>query len=133
MKFYSLFFIVPIYGLICNIVTIGLLNKPQIECQCKIEGFDEEINKLLDSQYSDITTTCTVISSFTIVFNIFCLIALLCLRSRENKYKTYNASTIIVPIAPMQQEIAPVYQRANHQKLYKNMIQTPNSFSGKRK
>ena len=42
VKFYSFFFVVPIYGLICNIITIGLINKAEIECECQIEGFDEE-------------------------------------------------------------------------------------------
>ena len=104
IKFYSIFFVVPIYGFICNIVTIGLLNKAEIECKCQLEEFDEEINNLLANQYIDIKVTNTVISSFTVVFNIFCLILLLCLRCHQNKSKGDNATTIIIPIVvPIQQ------------------------------
>ena len=132
VKFYSFFFVVPIYGFICNIITIGLINKAQIKCECQIEGFDEEINKLLMSQYTDINVTNTVICSFTIIFDIFCLILLLCLKCKENITKANNATTIIIPIAPIPHEIPQVNQRSHqNKKPYANMVQTTNSFSVK--
>ena len=69
--------------------------------------------KLLKNQYTDINVINTVMCSFTIVFEIFCLILLLCLRCKENISKGGNATTIIVPITPIPHEIPQVNQRSH--------------------
>ena len=52
-KFHSLLFGVPIYGLFCSVITMGILYKAEIKRKCEIEKYDEKISDLLGGQYND--------------------------------------------------------------------------------
>ena len=118
IKFNSLTFIVPIYEILSNIVAIAVINRDEIKCECEIKEFDEKINNLLSSQYIDNSVTLSVISGFAIVFDIFLLILLLCLKCRGEKKKPEEPSTVIIPISQL---------NIKTKKKNNDISQTPNS------
>ena len=124
-KFYSLSFIVPLYGILCNIIILCLLNKSRIENKCNLEEeFNEKINKQLIILYSDIDVSSTVIACFSLFFYFFCLILILCLKCRTDNRAISNASSTIVAVNPKNKKI-------NHKQIkpYKININSKNKIS----
>ena len=68
--FYNLALIAPIYGIICNIVILGVINKQRIRYKCQIEGFNENIDELLDKQYDNNNVLNIIMSAFSLAFYI---------------------------------------------------------------
>ena len=103
IQFSSFSFIVPVYGIICNVIVLGIVNKSRIRYKCQLEGFNEEIDELLDEQYDNNKTTTTIMSAFSLAFYALDLILLLCLKfMRPRNIGAYGTTTVPVPVVPVQ-------------------------------
>ena len=52
-KFYSLSFIAPVYGIISGVISMILLIKERIKCECNIDEFDKLVNQKIDNEYEE--------------------------------------------------------------------------------
>ena len=52
-KFYSLSFIAPAYGIISGVISMILLIKERIKCECNIDEFDKLVNQKIDNEYEE--------------------------------------------------------------------------------
>ena len=131
VKFNSISFIVPIYGIICNIVILGIINKEKIKYKCQLQGFNEEIDELVDEQYNN-NSTIIIMSSFSIAFYIVVLILLLCLKyMRTKSVDLYPATTVMPPSSiplPVYPKVIPSPYGTNV--VYPNMFIVPQGSYG---
>ena len=51
VKFYSISFVVSIYGILFNIIVLVLITKKRIKYKCHIKEFNEEMDNLIEEQY----------------------------------------------------------------------------------
>ena len=103
IQFSSFSFIVPIYGIICNVIVLGIINKSRVRYKCQLEGFNEEIDELLDEQYDNNKTNTTIMSALSLAFYALDLILLLCLKfMRSRNIGVYGTTTVPVPVVPVQ-------------------------------
>ena len=121
--FYSISFVSPIYGIICNIIIIALINKERIRYKCHLKGFDKEIEELIDNQYNNNTINIAM-SSLSLAFYIFVLIFELCLKFSKRGNEPISRTTVVVqPLYP------PGYQTPNGSNMaYSNMMVPPGSY-----
>lgn len=71
VKFYMVAFIVPIYGIVCNSVILGILNKEKIRFKCQLEGFNDSIDEKLDERYENSNLIATVMSAISLALYIY--------------------------------------------------------------
>ena len=133
VKFNSISFIVPIYGIICNIVILGIINKEKIRYKCQLEGFNEEIDELVDEQYNNNNSTIIIMSSFSIALYIVVLILLLCLKFMRSKSVNLYPTTVVIPPSSIQP--VPVYPKVipspyGTNVVYQNMYVIPQGSYG---
>ena len=117
VQFYSISFIVPIYGIICNIVVLGIINKKRIKYNCELAGFNEEIDELLDEQYDNNNLGIIFVSSLSLAFYIHNLILELCLKFMKERNIDLYAASIDPPVslqpAPVYSQMYPTSYGAN--------------------
>ena len=127
--FYNIALIAPIYGIVCNIVILGVINKQRIRYKCQIEGFNENIDELIDEQYDNNNLLNIVMSAFSLAFYILILICELCLKFMTNRNIGGVATSVVVPVAPIQPVYQPGYPITYPQKnVYQNMILPQGSY-----
>ena len=121
--FYNLALIAPIYGIICNIVILGVINKQRIRYKCQIEGFNENIDELLDKQYDNNNVLNIIMSAFSLAFYILVLIFELCLKFMKNR----NIGGVVqAPVQPV--VVQPVYSTGYPVTYGTNMDAPPGSY-----
>ena len=108
IQFSSFSFIIPIYGIICNAIILGVVNKSRIRYKCQLEGFNENIDELIDEQYDNNAINTTIMSALSLAFYALVLIMLLCLKfMRSRNIGVYSTSNVPLPVVPVQ--AVPVY------------------------
>ena len=85
----------PIYGLVANIVIVGIMNKERIKYECQVEGFNKKLDDAIIGAYGNITLN-VVLSVLNIVFYSLALLFTVCLTFMRNKGMV-NAVPIITP------------------------------------
>ena len=121
--FYNLALIAPIYGIICNIVILGVINKQRIRYKCQIEGFNENIDELLDKQYDNNNVLNIIMSAFSLAFYILVLIFELCLKFMKNRTM---GGVVQAPVQPV--VVQPVYSTGYPVTYGTNMDAPPGSY-----
>ena len=77
----SILFVAPIYGIVCCIIVLGILNKPRLKFECEFEGLDfKNIDHKLEDQYLNDNLISTILSSLSLATYILVLIFNLCLK-----------------------------------------------------
>ena len=94
VQFYSISFIIPIYGIICNIFVIRIINKKRIKYNCELAGFNEEIDELVNKQYDNNSFVIIFMSSISLALYIFSLISGLCLKFMRDRNIEHNATSV---------------------------------------
>ena len=130
VQFYSISFIIPIYGIICNIVVLGIINKKKIKYNCELAGFNEEIDELVDEQYDNNSSTTIVMSSISLAFYILSLISELCLKFMRARNIGLHATSVVPPVSvqpvPVYPQMYPTPYGANMvSPNYPNMMAIP--------
>ena len=102
LTYHGIVIIIPIYGLVANIVIISIMNKAEIKYKCQIEGSNSELDDEMDKQYGNNLTNIIFsilnIAGYSIVF-LFAI----CLQFMRNKG--------IIGIPPVS-SVVPVYPGA---------------------
>ena len=127
-KFNLISLAIPIIGVVVNIITLGIINKSRIRYKCQLEGFNEEIDELLDDEYDYNNTTNIVMASFSLAFYILVMIFSLCLKFMKSRTVATMTNTVAVGINPVMGVYPPVYQTPypyNANMPYQNVM--PNS------
>ena len=112
-NFYKISFIVPIYGIISNVILMILVRKEEIiDYKCETHSF--EMEKILKDELSN-NGTSKLMCIISLPFNAVCFFVLLyyyCKDRRKSTVETTSATVIpITPIQPgMQPGIQPVMQ-----------------------
>ena len=58
----SILFVAPIYGIVCCIIVLGILNKPRLKFECELDGLDyKNIDHKLEDQYLNDNLISTII------------------------------------------------------------------------
>ena len=127
VKFYSVAIIVPIYGIVCNSIILGILNKEKIKYKCQLEGFNDSIDEKLDEQYENSNLTATVMSAISLAFYILMFFFSLCLKFMKSR-AGFGKTMVMTPVVPV-----PVYPQVyptpyNTNIAYPNMMVPPNSY-----
>ena len=126
---------VPIYGIVVNIITIGVINKARIRYKCQIEGFNEAIDELVDEQYDNNNTVNIVMAAFSIAFYIIVLIFTICLKLMKPRNSSVGrmATTVqIQPVYPQYSQYPQQYQTpyGAPNAVYQNVMAPPSSSYG---
>ena len=74
MKFFLISFVFPIYGILCNIVTLILLSKGRTEWEC---SRDNSMNQYLESEIKDNNDTIALMVYISFGFIAACFAVLL--------------------------------------------------------
>ena len=117
--------IVPIYGIISNIIVIGVVNRAQSKYQCQLEGFNEEIDEFVENHFNNKALP-ILMSAFSIAFYIFVLILNLCLKFMRPKNIGIIPSSGLATPVPIYPQAYPVNYGPNA--FYQNMMQSPGSY-----
>ena len=95
LNFHGIAMASPIYGLVANIVIVGIMNKERIKYECQVEGFNKKLDDAIIDAYGNITLN-VVLSVLNIVFYSLALLFTVCLTFMRNKGMV-NAVPIITP------------------------------------
>ena len=120
---------VPIYGIVVNIITIGLINKQRIRFKCQLEGFNDEIDELVDEQYNNNNVVNIVMSALSLALHIIVLIFIICLKLMKsgNKIGGITTSVQIQSAYPQYPQQYPTpYGQPNM--VYQNVMASPASY-----
>ena len=134
LAFKAIAIAVPIYGIVVNIITIGITNKTRIRYKCQIEGFNEAIDELVDEQYDNNNTVNIIMAAFSIAFYIIVLIFTICLKMMKprNMVGGYATSVQVQPVYPQYAQYPQQYQTpygAPPNMVYQNAMVPPPSSS----
>ena len=101
VTYHGIAIIVPIYGLVANIIIIGITNKAKINYKCQKEGLSSDVDEIIDDQYGSNTVN-IVMSVLNIVGYSIVLMFTLCLKFMRNKGIVGGVSmpTPVVPVYP---------------------------------
>ena len=126
---------VPIYGIVVNIITIGVINKARIRYKCQIEGFNEAIDELVDEQYDNNNTVNIVMAAFSIAFYIIVLIFTICLKLMKPRNSSVGRMATTVQIQPVYPQYAQYPQQYQTpygapNAVYQNVMAPPSSSYG---
>ena len=127
-KFNLISLAIPIIGVVVNIITLGIINKSRIRYKCQLEGFNEEIDELLDDEYDYNNTTNILMASLSLAYYILVMIFSLCLKFMKSRTVATMTNTVAVGINPVMGVYPPVYQTPypyNANMPYQNVM--PNS------
>ena len=101
VTYHGIAIVVPIYGLVANIIVIGITNKAKIKYKCQKEGLSSDVDEIIDDQYGSNTVN-IVMSVLNIVGYSIVLMFTLCLKFMRNKGIVGGVSmpTPVVPVYP---------------------------------
>ncbi len=120
--------ILPLYGILFNIITLVLINKAKIKYSCQKDGFNEIINEIISQQYTNNNTLNIAMSSLSLAFYIIVLIFSLCLNRTKIDTIEGATTTAIVPVIPFQPGYPQMYAVPYGQNnFYQNMMVPPGS------
>ena len=128
LSFFSILLILPLYGILFNIITLVLINKAKIKYSCQKDGFNEIINEIISQQYTNNNTLNIAMSSLSLAFYIIVFIFSLCLNRTKNNIIEGATTTAIVPVIPFQPGYPQMYAVPYGQNnFYQNMMVPPGS------
>ena len=131
VTFYSLSMVAPVYGMVVNIVTIGVINKSRVKYKCQLDGFNEAIDEFVDDQYNNYLVN-VIMSIFSLVFYSIQFLMTLCLKFMKNRAQPGIATSGVVPITPVGGMMPPVYPvpvtYGRQKMMYQNVMPAPNSY-----
>ena len=84
LTYHGIAIVVPIYGLVANIIIISITNKAKIKYECQKDGTDSKLEDEIDGQYG-INTVSIVMSVLNIVGYAIVLMFTICLKFMRNK------------------------------------------------
>ena len=101
VTYHGIAIVVPIYGLVANIIVIGITNKAKIKYKCQKEGLSSDVDEIIDDQYGSNTVN-IVMAVLNIVGYSIVLMFTLCLKFMRNKGIVGGVSmpTPVVPVYP---------------------------------
>lgn len=107
LKFYWHFLIIPIYGMISNLICIIIISSKPLEYKCEEIGFNNKLNDILKENYSNDDLIIILMSSFSFFFHIILLLFSICLAKKIGiTNNNYGAGGYSVPV---QMNAIPVY------------------------
>ena len=96
VQFKSIVFVAPIYGIVCCIVVLGILNKPRLKFECELEGLDyKNIDRKLEDQYLNDNLISTILSSLSLAAYILVLVFNLCLKNIKQEGGSDGAAVAV--------------------------------------
>ena len=130
VTFNGLAMIIPIYGMIVNIVTIGVINKERIRYKCQLEGFNETIDDLVDEQYNNYLIN-FIMSIISLVLYSLVFVMTLCLKFMKSRVQPRIVTSAVVPITPMGGMMPQAYPvpitYGRPKMIYENMMPAPST------
>ena len=109
LKFSSISFIEPIYGILWSIIMLSLLTKERLRYICHEGTLNDEMDEIIGEQYDQNKTANIVFSSLSLAFYFIVFIFILCLKCAKNE----NNEGVSTSGAPVQVNPAqPVYPQA---------------------
>lgn len=131
ITFYSISMVAPIFGMVVNIITIGVINKSKVKYKCQLDGFNEAIDEFVDDQYNNYVTN-FIMSIFSLIFYSIQFLMTLCLKFMKNRAQPGIATSAVVPVAQMGGMMPPVYPGpvtyGRSKMMYQNVMPAPNSY-----
>lgn len=109
LRFYWFFLIIPIYGMISNIISIIIIASNSLKYKCEEIGFNNKLNDILEENYSDDQIIIIIMSSLSFFFHIILLIFSICIAKigiTSNNYDNYAVGGYPVPV---QMNVIPAY------------------------
>lgn len=85
VKFYSISFVVSIYGILFNIIVLVLITKKRIKYKCHINEFNEEMDNLIEEQYYINLIINIIMCCLSLAFYFIVWIFTLCIQFMKNK------------------------------------------------
>ena len=108
INFYKISFVVPIYGIISNVILMILVRKEEI-IDYKCEALSSDMKKILNDELSN-NGTSKLMSIISLPFNAVCFFVLLYYYCKERKSTVETTSATVVPITPIQPGMQPGIQ-----------------------
>jgi len=85
VKFYSISFVVSVYGILFNIIVLVLITKKRIKYTCHIKEFNEEMDNLIEEQYYINLVVNIIMCCLSLFFYFIIWIFTLCLQFMRYK------------------------------------------------
>jgi hypothetical protein len=85
VKFYSISFVVSVYGILFNIIVLVLIAKKRIKYTCHIDEFNEELDNLVKEQYYVNLGVNIIMCCLSLAFYFIVWIFTLCLQFMRYK------------------------------------------------
>ena len=85
VKFYSISFVVSVYGILFNIIVLILITKKRIKYTCHIDEFNEEMDNLIEEQYYINLVVNIIMLCLSLFFYFIVWIFTLCLQFMRYK------------------------------------------------
>ena len=92
VKFYSISFVVSVYGILFNIIALILITKKRIKYTCHIDEFNEEMDNLIEEQYYINLVANIIMCCLSLFFYFIVWIFTLCLQFMRFKDYEIDAS-----------------------------------------